>query len=53
MQKQTNIIQTEEDKIKRRLSLTHEQRYKNAMRMLRLSKKIREAGKQNQSNGYS
>jgi hypothetical protein len=50
---QQNLIQTSDDKLKRRLSLTHQQRYENAMRMLKLQHAVRQAKKKNKENGHS
>ncbi len=44
--KQQIIIQTEEDKLKWRLSLSHKQRYFNAIRLIQLIHKLKKATKQ-------
>lgn len=44
---QQSIIQTEEDKLKWRLSLTHKQRYLNAMRLIKLTYKLKQSVKAN------
>lgn len=46
MQQQKTIHQTEEDKIKWRLSLSYQQRYKNAMRLIKLVHKLKQAKKE-------
>jgi hypothetical protein len=42
-----SIIQTEEDKLKWRLSLSYKQRYLNAMRLIKLIYKLKQAPKTN------
>ena len=50
---QQNLIQTSDDKLKRRLSLTHQQRYENAMRMLKLQHAVKQAKKKNEKDGHT
>jgi len=44
---QQSIYQTEEDKIKWRLSLSYKQRYLNATRLIKLVHKLKQAKKTN------
>ena len=53
MQQQTSIFQTPEDKLRRRLAMTHQQRLANALRMLRVMKMLQQAKKIPATNEHS